>query len=306
MNYSIHNVANLFPMMTDEEFASLVEDIKSNGQHEPITIYQNQIIDGRNRYKACEQLGITPKVREWNGQGSLVKFVYSLNMKRRHLTGTQKATIAVEMLPLLEEEAKERQGRRTDLQHNIVEKIPQSAEDNKSRTQAAKLVGTNERYVSDAKKIKQDAPEVFELMKSGEVNMAIGKTIASKPEEVRKKVIDNLPNKENGTTSVCIHCGELQPIENFNLNNGSSKCKSCVSKGLRIKNSVKSEVLQFEGNPEGEIKFLKKKVTDLELKVVTLEKQLADERTRHMVERTELADEIFTIKGNLTLRGIEL
>lgn len=76
---------------------------------------------------------------------------------------------------MLEAEAKERQrehgGTAPGKPKTVVEKIPQvnatnaTVEDNKSRAQAAKLVGTNERYVSDAKKIKQEAPEVFDLLK---------------------------------------------------------------------------------------------------------------------------------------------
>jgi len=54
-------------------------------------------------------------------------------------------------LPLLEAEAKKRQGARNDI--NIPEKIPESKQ-SESREQAAQIVGANARYVSDAKRIK--------------------------------------------------------------------------------------------------------------------------------------------------------
>ena len=64
---------------------ALVADIQEHGLREAIWIHGGKIIDGRNRFKACERLGIKPAFRKWNGKGSLVSFVVSLNLHRRHL-----------------------------------------------------------------------------------------------------------------------------------------------------------------------------------------------------------------------------
>jgi ParB-like chromosome segregation protein Spo0J len=40
--------------MQAQEFADLVQDIRERGLEEPIRIYDGQIIDGRNRYLACQ------------------------------------------------------------------------------------------------------------------------------------------------------------------------------------------------------------------------------------------------------------
>lgn len=63
MNYEFHEVENLFPMMTPEEFSELKNDIAANGLIEPIWLHNGKIIDGRNRYNACLELGIEPQVR---------------------------------------------------------------------------------------------------------------------------------------------------------------------------------------------------------------------------------------------------
>lgn len=250
-NYEFHEVANLFPMMSEEEFTSLKEDIKANGQIEPITIYQDQIIDGRNRYKACEYLDLEPKVREWDGRGSLVKFVYSLNMNRRHLSNSQKATIAVEMLPLLEEERrKEKEDFSSSRERGedgtfkpVTQKIGEldkSKHDGESTAQAAKIVGTNRQYVSDAKKIKQDAPEIFEKMKSGEMNINIAKQYASLPKETRGKLLENKTKQVEGKNKACTACGELLPLKKFT--GTSSQCNPCQWK----KEKAKKKELQIE------------------------------------------------------------
>jgi len=105
-----HPVSNIFPLMQDAEFLDLKQDISEHGQLEPIWLHHDgSIIDGRNRYRACIDLGIEPKYRTWEGEGSLTAFVVGLNLHRRHLTSGQCAAIAVEMLPMLEAEARERQ-----------------------------------------------------------------------------------------------------------------------------------------------------------------------------------------------------
>ena len=56
----VHPVASLFPMMSDEELYDLAEDIKANGQADPIVLDQHgQLIDGRIAFLKAE-LKITP------------------------------------------------------------------------------------------------------------------------------------------------------------------------------------------------------------------------------------------------------
>ena len=201
-----HPIANIFPMMSSEEFAELRNDIKTSGQLEPVWLHEDgRIIDGRNRYKACVELGIEPKYRTWDGKGSLTQFVVSLNLHRRHLSVEQRAAVAVKMLPMLEAEAKERQveaGRLYGEKHpqELVENFPQAldAHEQKSRTQAAAIAGTNDRYVSDAKRIANDAPEVFEMMSAGSVNMPAAKQLADLDEPKRQAVLDKIQDASDG------------------------------------------------------------------------------------------------------------
>jgi N6-adenosine-specific RNA methylase IME4 len=198
MAYEYHEVANIFPMMSADEFSALVEDIRANGQREPIYLHEGRIIDGRNRYRACQQLGIEPDTRVWDGVGSLVAFVVSLNLQRRHLTSSQRVTVGMDALPLLEAEAKERQrnsikerdesGRAIPVPQLIgeLDNEPRERHANEAVQQAAQMVGTNRQYVSDAKRLRDEAPELLERVRSGELTIPQAKTEMKRAEVKRR------------------------------------------------------------------------------------------------------------------------
>lgn len=96
-----HEVANVFPLMDDDALATLAADIAANGLREPIWRHADgRVIDGRNRLIACERVGVEATSRTWDGNGSLLAFVISLNLHRRHLNASQRGMIAAEIAKL--------------------------------------------------------------------------------------------------------------------------------------------------------------------------------------------------------------
>jgi hypothetical protein len=96
-----HPLANRFPLIVGDEFERLVDDIRDNGQREPIVLFEGgKILDGRNRYRACIEAGVTPKTRVFDPakEGSPEAFVISVNLKRRHLSGKQRRDFILELL----------------------------------------------------------------------------------------------------------------------------------------------------------------------------------------------------------------
>ena len=80
-----HPVASLFPLMEGDEFHALVDDIKRNGLIVPITLSDGLILDGRNRYRACQEAGVEPHYQEVSGDLNPWSHVWSINATRRHL-----------------------------------------------------------------------------------------------------------------------------------------------------------------------------------------------------------------------------
>jgi len=87
-----HPLSSLFPAMEDGEFAELVENLKRNGLLTSIVVYEDKILDGRNRDRGCIELEVTPHYLEYIGSDPL-EFIVSANLHRRHLTTGQRAMI---------------------------------------------------------------------------------------------------------------------------------------------------------------------------------------------------------------------
>ena len=100
-SYQPHELALVFPPMTEPEFAAFKADIREHGQREPITLYEGKILDGLHRYRACQELGLEPRVVRFEGNPrAAAQLVVGRNFHRRHLTTSQRAMVAAEMCKL--------------------------------------------------------------------------------------------------------------------------------------------------------------------------------------------------------------
>lgn len=172
---AIHPAAELFPLIEGEAFDDLVADIEAHGLRESAWLNREGVLlDGRNRIRACQRAGIKPTFREFDGTDE-VGFIVSLNLKRRQLSKSQAAMLAVDILPMYEAEAKERQGKRTDLvadtksTSNLVAPVPQSSP--KARDNAASATGVSGRAVGQAKRITESAPDLAQQVRQGKTTL---------------------------------------------------------------------------------------------------------------------------------------
>ena len=115
------------------------------------------------------------------------------------------AAVAAELEPFFAADAKRRYEQTVGRPNKSVEKVPPIiASQPKAREEAAKSVGVNDRYVQDAKKVKTEAPEVFERLKAGKITLQDAKReVAKKPtDDWRQDERDRQAEVESGLTVV--------------------------------------------------------------------------------------------------------
>lgn len=170
MNY--HPAADVFPLMDGLDLGRLADDIREHGLLEPIVLYEGMVLDGRNRLRACELATVEPRFEEWDANGHTpTEWVVSMNLHRRHLTTAQRAALALDLLPKLEEEARERQealGRT----HGTLSPETDEGSTGRSDEKAAALVGVGRSTVAATKAIQNRNPEVVDRMRSGELTVS--------------------------------------------------------------------------------------------------------------------------------------
>lgn len=175
MNEEFHPVADIFPMLSDDELDELAEDIWMYGLKEPIWRHRDgRIIDGRNRWLACQKASVECRFNTYSGtDDDLVPFVISLNLKRRHLDESQRAMVAARI-------ANMRQGARTDLAQICA----------RSQSQAAELLNVSRRAVQHADVVMDGgAPELVKAVEAGEASVSAAAVVAREPKERQREIV---------------------------------------------------------------------------------------------------------------------
>jgi N6-adenosine-specific RNA methylase IME4 len=166
---AFHPLAEIFPLIEGEEFDSLVEDIKRYGVREPVVVYEDKILDGRNRYRACREAGVDCTFVPFRDDDP-VGYVISLNLRRRHLDESQRAMVAAKLATL-------RQG---DNQHTEGLPIGRSSE----------LLNVGQRSVARAREVlDHGVPELRQAVERGEVSVTAAADVASEPAEVQQEIV---------------------------------------------------------------------------------------------------------------------
>jgi ParB-like chromosome segregation protein Spo0J len=122
--YEPHPLSAMFPPISEDDFAKLVDDVKANGLHQPIVRYQGKILDGNNRQRACDQAGIKPKFADFDGDDAQAQaYVISANIHRRHLSPEQRREIIATLLKADPGKSNRQIGEQTKTSHHTVEAV---------------------------------------------------------------------------------------------------------------------------------------------------------------------------------------
>jgi N6-adenosine-specific RNA methylase IME4 len=171
-----HPLSELFPLMQGREFDELVADIRANGLREPIWTYDGQILDGRNRWRACDAAGVSHRpMREYEGDDP-VSFVVSMNLHRRHLDESQRAIVAGKLATF----------QLGDNQHS--EGMPIG--------RASELLNVGERSVARAREVlDHGAPELVFAVESGIVSVSAAADVAELPKTQQREIVARGPDE---------------------------------------------------------------------------------------------------------------
>ena len=199
--HQLHPACKLFPKLGKAELQELADDIKANGLQNPIVLFEGKILDGRNRDAACKIAGVRPRFEKWKSKGSPVEWVISQNLMRRHLTASQRAVVALDLLPLLEKEAKQRQRLSNSYRKNgrLAQKCADRNGTGRASEVAARIIRSSSRYVEMVKAINADAPELVEMIRTGELNVSEANCLARLPKRKRASLLKQIEQGDNGS-----------------------------------------------------------------------------------------------------------
>src|SRR5215470_1840534 len=179
-----HQLASLFPPLTEPELKDLGDDIKANGLRHDIVTFEDRTLDGVNREKACLMVGVKPRYTPFQGEyAAAVKFVMSANLQRRHLTQSQRANIAAKL------ETMTHGGNRKKVNG-------QDAPAHVDRATAAAALNVSERSVADAAAVQtHGTPELQESVSDGTIQVKPAAKLARRSPEEQREGIENTKAK---------------------------------------------------------------------------------------------------------------
>jgi hypothetical protein len=154
----IHPAALLFPRMTPDELKALTEDIKRNGQRQPIAIIEKprrrpdgtlhvkdppvqEVLDGISRLDAMEAAGIGVIGKDGQLDDHIMRmvvdtdevdpvaFVISANIHRRHLTAEQRQHLLITLIARAPEKSDRQLGKEIGVDHKTVASARTRGED---------------------------------------------------------------------------------------------------------------------------------------------------------------------------------
>ena len=188
-----HPLSAIVPPHSPEDFDRLVESMKKSGfdPHRPVVTLDGMILDGRHRFDAAKKAKVEPVTEEWVPafDGDTPALFVLRSTYHRTLTPAQRAALAVEILPHIEQEAMRRMKAGKS---NPPQSVVEGRTERESTAKAAKEAGTNREYVRVAAQVKEQSPETFDKMKKGEMSVPEAKkAIERKPPT--KKPANDLP-----------------------------------------------------------------------------------------------------------------
>lgn len=181
----VHPACAALPEMAKPELDALADDIRRNGLLDPILTWRSPegteyVVDGRSRQEACYMAGVAGRFQEWQGNlCDLVPMILSRNVHRRHLTTSQRAAVATDLLPWMAKGSAVREtAGKPDPSANL-------RSTGKAAASAAAAVKVSTRSVETASRVREAAPDLHEKVKAGELSLHKAEAQVKRREEAK-------------------------------------------------------------------------------------------------------------------------
>ena len=141
---------DLIPGLTKDEYSELENSLKKDGCLDAIKTWNGTIIDGHNRYDICKKNKIDFEVMEMelDSEDDAKIWIIKNQFGRRNINVAQRAMLALELEPLIAEQANQRM-----LTGKPVDPVLISTQ-GRTRTKIADIAGIGETTIYEAKKSK--------------------------------------------------------------------------------------------------------------------------------------------------------
>ncbi len=184
----------LIPQLSDEEYEQLEANLKAEGCRDPLVVWEGALIDGHNRYKICNENGISfEKInKRFADRSEAIEWIIRNQFGRRNLDNYQRTKLALRLEEAIAARAKAHvvEGGRAGGKgpQNSANPLPPI----ETREEIAKLAGVSRDTVDKVKQIEKDAPkEIKDLLTKGQISI----NKAHQSVKKNKKPQDQKPRK---------------------------------------------------------------------------------------------------------------
>jgi ParB-like chromosome segregation protein Spo0J len=172
LSWPVHPAAELFPLLSGQALADLAADIAEQGLREPVVLTPaGELLDGRNRVRACAIAGVTPTTRTESSEPWA--YVISTNVHRRHLSEAQRAMIGARIAERTKGQYERANGPAGPFAPDSPDPPPPTTDE------AAQLLNVGTRSIKRARRvISHGSPDLQKAADEGKVPMRSAERVA--------------------------------------------------------------------------------------------------------------------------------
>jgi ParB-like chromosome segregation protein Spo0J len=205
--YEQHPIGAVWPALSEEDYQKLVASIDAIGVLEKITVYEDKILDGWHRYKACTELRIKniPMVEyEGNSPGD---FVIGKNDIRRHEDKSQRAFAVARTIDICSDSGR-------PVQHVDAKKSANFSQ--LTNEEAAKIAGVSVATMKQAKAATKAEQEVQDAVRDGEISVSEAAKLSKLDPEQQREAVEKKKTAPKREKPKAAPKEETVPLSEYN------------------------------------------------------------------------------------------